>query len=665
MEDSNQNISPILRYAVISDTHLRPSGVSSSPWKTNLQTGDRARWVVHAINAHNPDFCVHLGDIVHPVPHLPTYGSASKVAKEILGSLDAHCYLVPGNHDVGDKDHTSVPSYIINNEYIEHFHKHHGPTYYSFDRTNVHFIVFNSLALNSGLNEESEQRDWLDADLDKHKGSRIHIFSHYPPYLYKPEEPSNYDNIDQPARKWLLDLIEEYKVEAFFAGHVHQFFYKKHGETDIYNLLSTCNLRQDFANIFRVESPEEYGRNDAAKLGYCIVDVYEDGHVARIYRSYGHTLKEGETLQHEAKIQTKHPSEGFPSPIGVQLRYPVGEVTVLPHMGPMDEFVRKKARNDYTALALWEAGIRTVRLPLEDLTDDTTRGYLLELHRMGSRYGFFSLNTPKPDIIAEHSSLVDFLEVILPWETAHDTLPDVSKLREVVNLPVYVANVESSVHRERAGTKFSHYMSHGFHIDDTSKLEATLPQRGAVDGFVFEVGQFDPLLPSIQRISEYANTNGFKALINVRLAPEDPADYPHDHNHNANRVAEAAISGYAHPNVRILLDTFMDHDRGYFPRAGLYDRRLNPRRSAHVLRHLQAAINSYGTDITTPILNTMDDWTTITFNSSQTSYCLHLPHTTEAPTPQVEPTTIDLITGAIKTGKLSVGSQYLIVKSLR
>lgn len=663
MVDDNGNLAPVFRYAVISDTHIRPSGESSSPWKTNLMTNDRARWVAHTVNTHNPDFVIHLGDIVHPVPHLPTYGSASKVAQEIMGSLASPFYLVPGNHDVGDKNNPTVPSYIINDEYIEDFHRYHGPTFQSFDHGDIHFVIINSLALNSGLSEETEQREWLEADLDEHKGKRIHAFSHYPPYLHLPDEPSNYDNLDQPARRWLLDLIEEHKVEAFFAGHVHQFFYKRHCETDIYNLLSTCNLRQDFANLFRVEAPEEYGRNDAAKLGYCIVDVYEDGHVARINRSYGHTLKEGEVLQQEAKIQTQYPYEGYHSPLGVQLRYPIAEVTELPYMGPLDEFVRKKVRNDYTTLALWESGIKTVRLPLADLTDETTRRRLQELHRMGSRYGFFTVNTPNPSLIAEHKILVDFLEVILPWETVHDTLPEASRLRETLALPVYIANIASSVHRERTGPKFSHYMSYGFHIDDTSKLETILPQRGAVDGFVFEVGQFDPPLPTIQRISDYAAANGFKALVNVRLAPEDPADYPQDHNHTANRIAEAVVAGYAHPDIRIFLDTFMDHDRGYFPRAGLYDRRLNPRRAAFVLRHLNTAINIYGTVITIPIKQEINGWATITFDSIQTSYCLHLPNTTDAPVLQTEPTTIDLTTGVINPRKLSVGTQYLVARA--
>ena len=105
------------------------------------------------------------------------------------------------------------------------------------------------------------------------------------------------------------------------------------------------------------------------------------------------------------------------------------------------------------------------------------------------------------------------------------------------------------------------------------------------------------------------------------------------------RVEKAVVAGYANPDVRIFLDTFMDHDRGYFPRAGLYDRRLNPRRAAFVLRHLNSAINIHGTDITIPIKQDINGWTIITFDSSQTSYCLHLPNTTDPPALQIEPTT--------------------------
>src|SRR4030042_4869474 len=53
---------PTLRYAIVSDTHLRPRGESSSPWKTNLLTNDRARWGLDAVNRSRPGLVLHLGD---------------------------------------------------------------------------------------------------------------------------------------------------------------------------------------------------------------------------------------------------------------------------------------------------------------------------------------------------------------------------------------------------------------------------------------------------------------------------------------------------------------------------------------------------------------------------------------------------------------------------
>ncbi|OGD57481.1 hypothetical protein A3K78_05385 [Candidatus Bathyarchaeota archaeon RBG_13_52_12] len=332
-------------------------------------------------------------------------------------------------------------------------------------------------------------------------------------------------------------------------------------------------------------------------------------------------------------------------------------------MGPLDEFVRKKARDDYTVLALWETGIRTVRLPLADLTDDATRQRLEELHRIGTRYGFFTVNLPDLALIDEHRHLIDFLEVILPWESAQEILPDAARLRESLNLPVYLANIESSIHRVQTGQTFNHYVSSGFHIEDTSKLKPFLSLRGAVDGFAFEVGQYEPPLSTIKRINDYATLRGFKALINVRLAPENSAEYLQDDNQVANRVAEAAIAGYAYPSVKILLDTFMDHDRGYFPRVGLYDRRLNPRRAAFILRHLNSAINRYGAEIVETSKKVSRDWATINFHSPQTIYTLKLPQTLDASVISAECNTIDLTTGTINPCKLNSGVQLLTVRA--
>ena len=615
-----------------------------------MKTNDRARWVVKSVDTHAPDFVVHLGDIVHPVPHLPTYGSASEVANEIMGGVSCQSYFVPGNHDIGDKINPTVPSYVINEDYIINFKKYYGPTYQSFDHHGIHFIVINSLALNSGLQEEEEQRNWLETDLETNKNRRIIVFSHYPPYLYKPDEPSNYDNLDMPARRWLLDLLKRYEVEAFFAGHVHQFGYKWYKKTQIYNLFSTCFVRQDFSEMFRVEAADEFGRNDSAKLGYCIVDVYETGHHVRIYRSYGETLEEGSILKKPEIIEEPRPFINQHAPLGVHLRRPVVETTHMPYMGPMDEFGRKWARNDYPVLGLWEAGIRTLRLPLQDIMDPETRQRLYELHKIGHRFMFFSIDTPDKDLIVKYKKIIEFLEVIIPWETVRDALPVVSRLREETGVPIYVANIESSVHRKRKEGKFSHYISHGFHMSNTENLEEILPDLGAIDGCVFQVNQNDRPLDSIRMISDCSNKKGFKALANVWLAPEDPAIYLTDENNAANRAAEAIIAAYAYPNVRVFLDTFVDHDRGYFPRIGLYDRRINPRKGGKVVKNLQAALTRYGQEISvTQILD--DDPRTIMFASKERSYQLTLPRKGGTFAAQQGSTVIDLVSGEINPKK--------------
>lgn len=181
---------------------------------------------------------------------------------------------------------------------------------------------------------------------------------------------------------------------------------------------------------------------------------------------------------------------------------------------------------------------------------------------------------------------------------------------------------------------------------------------------LYEIGQSDPPLETIESINDYTMEHKFKVLINVRLASEDPAEYPQDCNHTANRVAEAAVAGFAYPRVKILLDTFMDHDRGYFPRIGLYDRRLNPRRVALVLRHINSAINTYGSDITRVTKQIIGDWTTITFNSQQTTYCLNLPNHIEVPINQMEPNSIDLVYGTMNSKDLPEGTQHLTIKSI-
>ena len=152
-----------------------------------------------------------------------------------------------------------------------------------------------------------------------------------------------------------------------------------------------------------------------------------------------------------------------------------------------------------------------------------------------------------------------------------------------------------------------------------------LPTRGAVDGFVFQVGQHEDPWLSIKMIAGYATRMGITALVNVRLAPENPAEYLCDENHVANRAAESLVAALASPRVKVFLDTFTDLDRGYFPRIGLYDRRLNPRKGSYVARHLMGALNTRGSGIELDAVRGRAGWRTCTFHSQEHEYDLLLP----------------------------------------
>ena len=60
---------------------------------------------------------------------------------------------------------------------------------------------------------------------------------------------------------------------------------------------------------------------------------------------------------------------------------------------------------------------------------------------------------------------------------------------------------------------------------------------------------------------------------------------------SVSRIAEGMAAAAAFDNVTVYADTFVDIDRGYFPRTGVLDRMYNPRPGFHVVRNLNAALN--------------------------------------------------------------------------
>lgn len=598
---------PLFTYAVFTDTHIRPpEGDESSPWKVNEKANGRARYVVERLRAAAPDFAVHVGDMVHPVPDLPSYGSACKYALDLFSSLDFPVHYLPGNHDIGDKPLAGLPADPISDSAVDSYCQYFGESYSSFEHGGCQFILLNAEAINSGLAVEAKQKEWLENLIAAEPVRRRFVFIHYPPYLHQPDEESYYDNLDEPGRSWLLNLLEKAGVESLFSGHVHHYFHHWYGQMESYILPAICFTRQDYAEMFRVGPADdaEHGRDDYDKLAFALVDVYPDKNIVRFERTHGRELEEGEKLPPQAEtVKTHHPKDNMPAPLGLHMRHSWTEVVECPHT-PNDEFVRKRVRNDYPFMALQEMGTRLLRVPFSDLAEDYSRDRMAALHGMGVKFLVFFFNAPTEkhiEVLAKHGNLIEAVELIYDWRYSGEMGRVVEDLKAKTGVTVHASRLESGREQKARAqlggesSHFSHFISTGFSAGEWDSIDTfrnTVDGAKSVDGFGFRLGYNRELWPEIAELDRCANERGLEASIYVKLAADNPAIEVTDERIITNRIAEAMIASFAVPDVQVYLDTFVDLDRGYFPRRGLYDRRFNPRRASHVYRHLQSYLSS-------------------------------------------------------------------------
>ena len=267
---------PLFSFAVFTDPHF----------STNEGPRERKqKELVRQINALAPDLVINIGDTITSSPWSPGYRGAAEMAKRILGELKMPLYYVPGNHDVGNK-----PSFILNKEegfgnrgltdetikeYEELFN---APSYYSFDHKGCHFAYIDTMGLGSNTSDDQAQTEWLRKDLASSQDKRFRfLFGHVHP-MYKdlgePEE-INYDAIDQPHRKELLDLCNEQKVDILMCGHTHHFFFNRYGCTRLFTLPSSAFPR--WARWHLSGDPD-------FKLSYAVVRVYGNRYDVNVVR---------------------------------------------------------------------------------------------------------------------------------------------------------------------------------------------------------------------------------------------------------------------------------------------------------------------------------------------------------------------------------------------
>ena len=365
----------------------------------------------------------------------------------------------------------------------------------------------------------------------------------------------------------------------------------------MYLLPATSFLRHDYTEFYRVAPAREYGRGDAGKFGYFLVDVHENGHVAHCVRTQGAELAPGETLEApRERLPVVHTRTNLRATVGVDLRHPWAELVEIAATGGVQEFERKLARNDYPLLALWEMGVRRLRVPIQDWLDDRVRARMRLLRDMGHEFLVYSYGLPDGEALRPldaATDLVSAFEIVLARAHMPAAAAGLARLRERSGAQVYLSKLRMHEDAKFDGSKFSHFINHGFVAAEREQMVELLDAkglRGAVDGFAFRVPRRESPAQALPALARLGAELGSGVLAHVRLAGESPADAYTDDHANACRVADTVLANLLEPAVSAFFDTFMDVDRGYFPRNGFIDRRYDPRPASRVYANLHAAL---------------------------------------------------------------------------
>jgi 3',5'-cyclic AMP phosphodiesterase CpdA len=573
-------------FALISDTHVNPQDdLCNSPFAVNALANPRFRHTVADLNSRDIAFVVHLGDLVHPVPSSGAlYEQAAASFHTIAADLKVPMHVVPGNHDIGDTPVKGAPSGPVDLASIKMWQQHFGQQYSAFSHGGLRYVLLNAQLLNSGLPDEAAQRAWFETELNSTQ-ERVFLMLHHPAYLCTPDEPNHYDNTDEPARGWLLDLLAAHKVEAMFSGHAHNFWYDRYGDTDFYLAPAISFIRQDYAEMARAKpaANAELGRNDHAKLGYFIVTVYENGHSVQVIRTHGAQCRAGQSPTAFETLGPTPRENKFPL-LGFDMRQNWAEITEVAPSGGLDEFDRKTVRNDYPLLALIEMGIRDIRIPLSDLRDPMRFARLSHLKHLGFRPTLFTYDIPSindMNLVERAAHMLTDWEMTIVWSDFAKLLPEIEVAHQKSGLPIYISRMRSKPDLP-AGSPYFHVINHGFGLNDAALL-SELPNT-LISGAVFRLSLAEDVAETLASFSNLARSANLHASVHLRTAGENPALLQDDEDLIVERTKSAMEFVRGQSELRVFSDAFVEADRGFFGKVGSIDRRGNPTALSSLIR---------------------------------------------------------------------------------
>lgn len=167
---------------------------------------------IEVINELKPDAVVFTGDQVHRAKKDAQWDTFIETISAIDTSVT--CLHIPGNHDLTIQKNKIVDS----SDYLKRFPEDR----FVFKKNGVTLVGINSNLIKYNDSLEEAQTEWIRQAITKDKRRDVTIlFSHHPFFLSDITEEDGYFQIQQAKRQAYFDLFTEKKVDALYAGHLH------------------------------------------------------------------------------------------------------------------------------------------------------------------------------------------------------------------------------------------------------------------------------------------------------------------------------------------------------------------------------------------------------------------------------------------------------------
>ncbi len=237
-ERKSERTNTQIKIGIITDTHFDSKRGKIEAPKEQIEGRyieqkylDILEEFVHKMKKFDPEFIIHLGDIIEGTDTVPEVGLfETMIVVDKLTEIGKPLYWVLGNHDLRSLSRRDFQE-KVGVGYTNHY----------FDEGEYRFVIIDSNYRDNGMPNNRLTTDyipghipettiaWLEKILDTDKN--VYIFVHHTPVTKEFTGKKAIRNHEE-----ILALFEKYNVQAVFSGHIEKRHHSVVGGVEYYTL---------------------------------------------------------------------------------------------------------------------------------------------------------------------------------------------------------------------------------------------------------------------------------------------------------------------------------------------------------------------------------------------------------------------------------------------